>query len=71
MLAQHRYQTAHAGVCQPYQTQLYTAKSDTYASTEKVISHQLKAATTEFTFCIAGPFHPAWSTDNVIQWGQS
>lgn len=67
MLAQHRYQTAHAGVCQPYQTQLYTAKSDTYASTEKVISHQLKAATTEFTFCIAGPFHPAWSADNVIQ----
>lgn len=44
------------GVCQPYQTQLFPPKSDTYASTKKVISHQLKSATTESAIRCCRPF---------------
>lgn len=58
MSGRRRYQAVHnfhRGVCQPYQTQLFPAKSDTYASTKKVISHQLKAATTEFAIRYCRP----------------
>lgn len=42
-----------------YQTQLFLANSDTYASTEKAISHQLKAAEQNTHFAE----HPAaWTT---------
>lgn len=57
-------------VCQPYQTQLFPAKSVTYASTKKVISHQLKAATTESAIRCCRPFNPACSPVDMIQWGR-
>lgn len=50
MLGRQHYQTApnfQGCVCQPYQTQLFPAKSLTHAPTQKVISHQLKVATKE------------------------
>lgn len=59
-------------VCQPYETQLRPVRGATYASTKKVISHQLKGTTTESTNLYhRGSFNPAYSPHIVIQWGQS
>lgn len=60
----------HVAACQPHQNQLFPENPHTYASSQKLISHQLKAATTVCAFRCFRPLQSACSLGDVIQWGQ-